>query len=1289
MRKFVFTLFISIFLGGTTFAQQYCSYPGLDSLWDARFKHPGIKNGINDAYPGTDGYLYLAGSTNTAPGGEDTYTMGVSRFDGEKYEPLGNGYYPTLSFAYCVTADDSGNIYFGGTFDGGKNADGTQIASHGIIKWNIYTESWEPVGLGIGGSSASVKAIKWHNDTLYVGGRFTEAYTTTDTIATKNIALYSTVTNQWDSLGGGLKNVTTTSSSWVYTIETDLDGNVLAGGFFDRADTVAVWGVARWNPATGWDDFDGGLPVVQWGGAFSLSTVWDLVTDTTTGRVYAAGYFYHAYTNYKNFATWDTTGSWTVSNTIGGSTGDINCLYIDYDSNIVFFGGEMSQGSGQGNGIAGFRLSDSTYLSLKNGVTKVGYPPTHGVDNITKFQGKIYVLGDFNRVDGGYGLNFAGWDGNAWDNVGNGPNQKITSITEHGGSIYVAGVYRWLDYKYASEDLGVWNDATGWKTIDIGLWGYYKRPLFVEAIGDSIWFAGMFDGIADTIPAYNIGVYDLTTNTVKSVGSGTANGNNNELVYAIAEFQGEVYVGGVFTMMDGNSSLSKLAKYNPATGTWSAVPGFTGASGITAVKTLKNVGDSVLYIGGSFNNVGGNADLKSIAAWNGTSISPVGKGVGGDVQAIEMDANGILHVGGNFSWYKQWDGTQVNGSFRIIQYYDSLYVDSIGLQTSGTAVVNAITSDSNGMVYFGGQFVTPQGYYIHLKHIGRWSPQHGLSGFGKGIASTMSTGYPVDGLHFYNGDLFVHGAFYRTGDAQAYSFARYTLEDSIPVFPIISFADTLAGCDSLVINANHPDDQVVWSTGDTANEITVYASGTYWVHASSSYGCESADTFYVQINGSPDLAAEPDTVNGCGDSLLLAGPAGYETYVWSTGDNSQIIVVNTGYTAATVTVSDSNSCTASHTYHTWVYSNPVFDLGPDTTGCGDALIIAPVSGVDYSWNTGDTTQSISVTNSGTYSVTITDGNNCSAEDSVAVTIHTFPVVNLPDSTEGCFSATVSAPSGYDGYNWNTGDTTATIVATFSSYYMVTVTSNMDCKTLDTVFVSVYHPDTNIFQQDTLVGCDEVSVSIPGYFDSFVWNDGDNTSLTKSTTDTAHFSVTVTDSNGCSYSDSIGLLVGGYTPSAVITSTFVGIYDTVQFDADPMQGANLYYWAFGDGNSANGQSVTHIYGQQGTYTAMLVVGSDCGVDTSYTDIEIVSTGIANQGNRRQITMYPNPANSELTIVTGNIVPEWIEIYDLTGRLVLSEVYNTSKIDISKLPPATYFLIVYPEEGLPSRIPFIKL
>lgn len=147
----------------------------------------------------------------------------------------------------------------------------------------------------------------------------------------------------------------------------------------------------------------------------------------------------------------------------------------------------------------------------------------------------------------------------------------------------------------------------------------------------------------------------------------------------------------------------------------------------------------------------------------------------------------------------------------------------------------------------------------------------------------------------------------------------------------------------------------------------------------------------------------------------------------------------------------------------YIYNNPetILDLGPNKTICnGESVSFnASVSGTSniYLWNTNETTSSINVSTSGTYSVTLT--NNCSvgigARDTVYVTLLPDPIVNLGGDREVCAGTPVVLDASNTGatYLWSTGETTQTISVTDRNVTISVLVDSSGCTAGDTVTIT--------------------------------------------------------------------------------------------------------------------------------------------------------------------------------------------------------------------------------------------
>ncbi len=362
--------------------------------------------------------------------------------------------------------------------------------------------------------------------------------------------------------------------------------------------------------------------------------------------------------------------------------------------------------------------------------------------------------------------------------------------------------------------------------------------------------------------------------------------------------------------------------------------------------------------------------------------------------------------------------------------------------------------------------------------------------------------------------------------------------------PVVDLGGDQNACEgeTVTLDAGAGFTTYLWSTGDETQTVDVATTGIYAVTVANAGGCQGSDQVEVVINANPtvDLGSDQDICEG--ESLTLNAGAGFDSYVWSTGETTQSIDVSTTGTFA-VTVTNAGGCEASDEIAVTVHPNPTVDLGADQSVCeGETVTLDAGEGFEtYSWNTGASSQSIDVTTSGTYVVTVTNTGGCEAIDNVEVVVHPNPTVDLGADQNICEgeTATLDAGTGFETYTWSTGATAQTIDVTTTDTYAVTVTNAGGCQGVDEVEI-VFNPlpSVDLGNDTTIFNVDSILLDAGAGFVEYLWNNGSNnqTLLVEGPVlDTiAHeFSVTVTDDNYCSNSDTIVITINNY----------IGIFET--------------------------------------------------------------------------------------------------------------------------------------------------
>lgn len=141
-------------------------------------------------------------------------------------------------------------------------------------------------------------------------------------------------------------------------------------------------------------------------------------------------------------------------------------------------------------------------------------------------------------------------------------------------------------------------------------------------------------------------------------------------------------------------------------------------------------------------------------------------------------------------------------------------------------------------------------------------------------------------------------------------------------------------------------------------------------------------------------------------------------------------------------------------------------------------------------------------------------------------------------------------------------------------------------------------------------------------------------------------------------------------------------------------ATSWKWFFGDTDffpfisGDTTENPTHTYATTGTFTVYLIVSNECGSDTISQTVTITTLSI-NNPTINGMTVYPNPAYNYIIIETRNHPNTQIEIFDITGKCILSQtLLNTnSSINITSFAKGFYFLKIKTDDNL-NTIPIIK-
>ncbi|MGB3081255.1 MAG: T9SS type A sorting domain-containing protein [Saprospiraceae bacterium] len=409
-----------------------------------------------------------------------------------------------------------------------------------------------------------------------------------------------------------------------------------------------------------------------------------------------------------------------------------------------------------------------------------------------------------------------------------------------------------------------------------------------------------------------------------------------------------------------------------------------------------------------------------------------------------------------------------------------------------------------------------------------------------------------------------------------------------------------------------------WSNGSAGFQIVGLAPGIYTVTITDDAGCTASQSVVVNAFGCPPLEIISSVLdvscNGLCDGAIqivnVDQGVGPFTYMWSGGITSSFIN-NLCVGDYEVIVTDINGCIVNATYH--ITQPPLLTVTTGSTtetgpGAGDGTAWAIPSGgtspYSYAWSNGGIDSLITGLVPGTYSVTVTDGNMCSATNVVVVNMFTCTTVegviinnSCFESCDGSISVTLNNAVLPVTFLWEDGSTQSSLTELCAGTYGVTATDATGCSASGNFLVTQpgeIFPNASSTDETAQSANDGTAWAtpfggLPPY--SYLWNNGSIDSLI---TDLAPdlYSVVVTDALGCSETEFVDVNV--FSCFEFIDTEFKPI--TCFGDCDshltviPIGGTGPYTYAWSTGDTT--EMITNLCGDS-TYTVIVTdIGRGC-------------------------------------------------------------------------------------------------
>jgi uncharacterized delta-60 repeat protein len=688
-----------IYVGG-----DFTSYKGVTNVRIIRLNSDGSKdtgfdnttgfNGqVNAIAIDSNGKIYVGGVFTTYKGVANNSIIRLNA-DGSK----DTGFDNTTGFNGSVNAiaiDSNGKIYVGGAFTTYKG-----VTNNRIIRLNADGSKDTAFDNTTGFGSTVFSIVIDTNGKIYAGGAFTSY---------KGVTNNSIIRLNSDGSKDTAFDNTTGFNSTVLSIAIDSNGKIYVGGIFTTYKGITNNRIIRLNPD--------GSKDTAFDNTTGFNSQINAIAIDSNGKIYVGG----AFTSYKSLSNnyiirlnSDGSKDTAFDNTTGFNS-QINAIAIDSNGKIYAGGSFTTYKDGFYNRFIilnniGTPISSRIYF--RNDKPNFGFEfNTTGFNSIVlsiaiDSNGKIYMGGSFTTYKGvteNYiiRLNPDGSKDTGFDNT-TGFNNTVRSIAiDSNGKIYVGGDF--TSYKGVTENRIIRLNADGSKDTAFDNTTGFGSTVFSIAIDSNgkIYVVGQFTTYKSVTNNY---IIRLNPDGSKDTGFDNTTGFNSTVTSIAIDSNGKIYVGGGFTTYKSltNNYIIRLNTDGSKDTGFDNTTGFNGSVNAIAIDS-----NGKIYMGGIFTSYKGVTNVRIIR------LNPDGSkdtgfdnttGFNGTVTAIAIDSNGKIYVGGDFTSYK--GVTNV----RIIRLNTDGSKDTAFDNTTGfDSTVNVIAIDSNEKIYMGGFFTSYKG----------------------------------------------------------------------------------------------------------------------------------------------------------------------------------------------------------------------------------------------------------------------------------------------------------------------------------------------------------------------------------------------------------------------------------------------------------------------------------------------------------------------------------------------------------------------------------------------------
>lgn len=405
-----------------------------------------------------------------------------------------------------------------------------------------------------------------------------------------------------------------------------------------------------------------------------------------------------------------------------------------------------------------------------------------------------------------------------------------------------------------------------------------------------------------------------------------------------------------------------------------------------------------------------------------------------------------------------------------------------------------------------------------------------------------------------------------------------------------------------------------WGSMSTSSpDTTGMAAGTYSVTVFDAIGCSAYQTVDIVEPVALDIYVHADSIT-CNNQMatvtanVMGGTSPY-SYMWSDGSSSNMTTAyNTG--EYIVTVVDSKGCTATAMNTVFQdYETPQISISSSSTmlDCNNTEILLTATAYceSISWSTGENGGSITIYNSGTYTVTAMGTNGCTSSESIVITEdRVAPNISITSTstTLDCnnMDVTLTVSGNAETYMWTDGSTSTVTNVYMPGTYMVTAMGINGCTSIASIDITEDRVAPNIsitsLSGATMLSCSitQIMLSAEGDAETYSWSNGiTSRDLTVDLPGT--YTVTGMGANGCTSSATIAITRETDSPVIMVDFTDIICYgETTNATARVTGGTAPYSFMWSNGESS--QTLSGI--SAGQYIVTVVDNGGCSASSSF-------------------------------------------------------------------------------------------